>query len=315
MFKFISVFCTILCTILLLTLVGCNKNSSEATLHSTTSGGESPGDKEPVVVFEGLSTPESVLYDEASDVYLVSNINGSPLADDGNGFISRLQPDGATLVRKWIDGGSEDVVLNAPKGMAIVGNRLYVSDIHAVRVFDRVTGKAISSIEIEDATFLNDITPDDAGGVYVSDSGLKAGEESFEPSGTDAIYAIDALGTLSTVVKDPTLGRPNGLVKHKNGLYAVTFGSGEIMHFLGSTRSASYTLPVGTLDGVVGLNDGSLLISSWEGSSVLRGKPGGEFSVVVADVDAPADIGYDSKRNRILVPLFKENRVEAYALD
>ena len=47
-----------------------------------------------VVADVGFATPESVLHDEAADVYLVSNINGEPLEEDGNGFISRLSPDG-----------------------------------------------------------------------------------------------------------------------------------------------------------------------------------------------------------------------------
>ncbi len=38
-----------------------------------------------VAFAEGLSTPESVLYDAENDVYLVSNINDTPLAKDNNG--------------------------------------------------------------------------------------------------------------------------------------------------------------------------------------------------------------------------------------
>ena len=44
--------------------------------------------------WEGFATPESVLYDVESDTYLVSNINGSPLAVDNNGFIWRIAPEG-----------------------------------------------------------------------------------------------------------------------------------------------------------------------------------------------------------------------------
>src|SRR5687767_8731714 len=61
---------------------------------------------------EGFATPESVLYDQAGDVYLVSNINGQPLDKDDNGFISRIAPDGSATI-KWIDGAAENVALNA----------------------------------------------------------------------------------------------------------------------------------------------------------------------------------------------------------
>ena len=77
----------------------------------------------------GLSTPESVLHDAGADVYLVSNINGSPLEKDGNGFISRLAPDGSVLALKWIDGEAQGITLNAPKGMAIQDGVLFVAAI------------------------------------------------------------------------------------------------------------------------------------------------------------------------------------------
>src|SRR3954464_1757912 len=76
-----------------------------------------PAAPTPVVRYsEGISTPESVLYDEAADRYLVSNINGSPFDADNNGYISELSPDGK-VVRKLVQGGENKVKLNAPKGL------------------------------------------------------------------------------------------------------------------------------------------------------------------------------------------------------
>src|SRR2546427_258967 len=71
------------------------------------------------VADSGIKAPESVLYDVAGDQYLVSNINGQPLDKDGNGFISRLTPEGRVAELKWIAGGTKGVTLNAPKGMGI----------------------------------------------------------------------------------------------------------------------------------------------------------------------------------------------------
>src|SRR5690349_10065018 len=66
-----------------------------------------PTPGKPMVTWKnvGLSTPESVLYDEMTDVYLVSNIEGQPLDADGKAFISRLTPDGTVATLKWIEGG------------------------------------------------------------------------------------------------------------------------------------------------------------------------------------------------------------------
>ena len=75
---------------------------------------------QPAVTFtDGLSTPESVLYDADTDSYLVSNINGAPLAKDNNGFIAELSPDGKVINSKLIEGGKKKVTLHAPKGTAL----------------------------------------------------------------------------------------------------------------------------------------------------------------------------------------------------
>src|SRR5690348_1590507 len=85
-----------------------------------------------VEVKEGLSTPESVLVLADQDYYLVSNINGSPVDKDDNGYIAKVSADGKT-VEKWVDGAKDDVKLDAPKGSAVLDGKLYVADISVVR--------------------------------------------------------------------------------------------------------------------------------------------------------------------------------------
>ncbi len=138
----------------------------------------------------GFQTPESVLYDPDQDVYFISNINGQPLAADDNGYISRVNAESLQIDAKWIDGAKPEITLNAPKGMAIVGDDLYVTDLTVVRKFDRKSGAPKGEIAIPGSTFLNDLASDGTV-VYVSDSGLKAGASgSFEPTNTDAIWKI-----------------------------------------------------------------------------------------------------------------------------
>ena len=90
-------------------------------------------------VVEGFKHPESVRYDPGLNVWYVSNINGDPFAKDNNGFISRLKADGSVDSLEFIAGGKNGVTLNGPKGMALVGDTLWVADIDAVRGFDRRT--------------------------------------------------------------------------------------------------------------------------------------------------------------------------------
>lgn len=260
----------------------------------------------------GFATPESVLFDSKSGAYFVSNINGAPLAKDDNGFISVLHHTGKVHDLKWIDGGAKDVVLNAPKGMGIAHGRLYVADIDVVRMFDAKSAEPLGEIPIEGATFLNDIAvgPDET--IYVSDSGLTA---EFKASGTDAIYTINKANQVKTLIKDASLGRPNGLLVAGGVVLVATFGTGE-MYGVGPNgkRSPPNRIAKGQLDGMVRVNERDVLVSSWGSQSILLGKPGGVFKPIIEDLRAPADLGYDSKRNRVLIPLFQDDAVLIHQL-
>lgn len=275
-----------------------------------------PINDQPITVADvGFRTPESVLHDAVADVYLVSNINGNPSAVDSNGFISRLAPDGSVVELRWIDGSREGVTLHAPKGMAIRGDTLFVADITAVRLFERTTGAALGSWVVPGASFLNDLVVDFAGVLYASDTGVRAGAEGFEPTGTDAVFRFSD-GTPERLTAGDALGRPNGLAAAAGRLVLVTFGTGAILHIDPSSGQTSGfpTPPAGQLDGVVDIDDGSLLVSSWEGQAVYRVAPGAQYTTVVEGVEAPADIGYDRKRRRLLIPLFTTDRVQIIPL-
>lgn len=258
-----------------------------------------------VVVKDGFSTPESVLYDAANDVYIVSNINGGPAAADDNGYLAKVTPDGA--VTKWIDGASPDVKLDAPKGSAIVGGLLYVADITVVRVFDVATGAQKPDIAIPGATFLNDVAAS-GDGILVTDSGFDA---SFQPTGADAVYRVAKEGKVTPVIKDKGLGAPNGVVGFGEQVWYNTFGSGEIVALdAKGQKTSSSKPPKGKLDGLLANEaTGEIYISSWEGAVVYKGSGRDSYTEAVTGVKSPADMGWDSKRNKLLIPLFEENQL------
>jgi len=260
----------------------------------------------------GFETPESVEYYSKEDLYLVTNIHGNPLEKDGNGFVSKVKPDGTILNLKWIDGAIEGVDLDAPKGAEIVGNYLYITDLQNIRIFELPSGKPHKTIHIKDSTFLNGITKADEDSVYVTDSGLKEG---FAPSGTDTVYQIDRNGNVKSILKDPEMGRPNGIIHSNNELYIVTFGSGELFKI--DEQHIKQPMPKPSkagLDGFVQLEDGTFLISSW-GESAIYSYHKNKYEVLFKDLDAPADMGIDTKRNRLLIPLFKENKLVILSLN
>ncbi|WP_437840404.1 SMP-30/gluconolactonase/LRE family protein [Sorangium sp. So ce1153] len=262
----------------------------------------------------GFSTPESVLHDEERDVYLVSNIVGSPVDKDDNGFISRVSPDGDVLDLKWIDGASEGVTLSAPKGMAIAGGKLYVADIDAIRVFDAGDGAPIASIEVPGASLLNDIAALPDGSLVVSDTGVTVADGAITPTGTDALVAIGPGGEISRLVADPALPHPNGVAGADGEIWVAYLGAARV-----DARGASgeqrreLSLPAGSLDGIVRLDDGRLLVSSWDASAIFEVDPRGEgaprVSTLASDLPSPADLGWDRSRGRLLVPLFNDGEV------
>ena len=67
---------------------------------------------------DNLDQPESVLVDEKNNALYISSINGNPVELNGKGYISKANKKGQLLDKQWVKG------LNAPKGMAQVGNHL-----------------------------------------------------------------------------------------------------------------------------------------------------------------------------------------------
>ena len=293
-----------------LILAACPKQESTTTTATETTPppATSSAPAAPTEVTEGLQTPESVLYDADQDVYFVSNINGKPLDADNNGYILKVAPD--TLKgEKFIEGGKNNVTLNAPKGMALVGDTLYVSDMTTVRLFDRKSGAAKGEVKLPGATFVNDIASDGKT-VYASDSGMDA---KFEGTGTDSVWQIDG-NKAKKIASGKDLGRPNGLDVVDGKLWAVSFASNELYQIDKGKKANVVKLPKGSLDGLVHLTGGDFLASSWESNSVFRGPAAGPFTEVVSNVKSPADIGYDTKRNVVLVPHFEENKVTVHAV-
>jgi len=260
-----------------------------------------------VVENVGLSTPESVEYYPAEDVYLVTNINGSPFAADGNGFVSKIKPDGSVIDLKWIDGSKDGITLNAPKGAAIQDNLLYIADINRVQIFELPSGKQKASATIEGSTFLNGITPGAGDYVYVTDSGF---EEGFKPTNTDAVYQVWPNGKYQAIATGKALGNPNGIFWDGTKLLVVTFGTGKLLSLETNGKLDSLpSPPKGSLDGILKLKDGNILVSSWAAAAIYQLNNEKTYSVLADSLESPADIGLDTKRNVVLTPLFNKNEV------
>lgn len=243
-----------------------------------------------------LTTVESVIYDKSGDVIYSANMNGKADSLDGNGFISKISLDGKIATLHWIDG------MDAPKGMGIKNGKLYVADVNKIHEVDIASGKITKTYPVEGSQFLNDLTIDEAGKVYVSDSN------------TGNIYLLDN-GMVSVWLSN-VVG-PNGLLSEGNNLWVLSWKD-QTMNSVDANKQI--TMKADSLenpDGVEAVGDGTYLVSAWNGLIRLVDPNTGKVSIILdirADSLNAADIDYIPEKKLLLVPTFFKNSVVAYEL-
>ncbi|MEM7386042.1 MAG: SMP-30/gluconolactonase/LRE family protein [Verrucomicrobiota bacterium] len=256
----------------------------------------------------GLRNPESAVFDAERKVIYVSNVDGGGTDKDGKGFISRLGPDGKVLSLEWVKG------LNAPKGLALAAGKLFVADIDILVEIDLAAGKVSKSYTAEDAEFLNDVTVDEDGNVYVSDMlatriyrlskgkfSLWLGSEKLEyPNGLHYEGGKLIVGSWGKPNADFTTDRP-GHMK------VVDIKTREISPLGGATQ------PTGNLDGVEPDGEGGYFVTDWMAGKLFHIAPKG--TVRELDVDLPsgaADLESILDRNSLVIPMMKTDRVVCF---
>lgn len=254
----------------------------------------------------GFSNPESVVYDPAREVLYVSNVAGPATEPDDVGFISRLGVDGKLIEAEWITG------LNAPKGLAVTGDRLYIADITQLHEVDIAAGKLIKSHAAADAPFLNDVTVGPDGTIYVS---------AFT---NNLIYRLKD-GEFSAWLEDDALITPNGLLAQDDRLLVAAWGvmtdgfatavPGHLLTVDYATRkvaSLGNGTPVGNLDGLETDGGDGFLVTDWMAGALLRIQPSGEFSQVLDLNQGSADHEVIHELDLMVIPMMQDSTVVAY---
>jgi outer membrane protein assembly factor BamB len=239
-----------------------------------------------------LRVPESVLYYEKENVLFVSNIDGKSDQKDLKGSISKVDVNGKILELEWATN------LSAPKGMGIFENNLYVADLTEVVAIDLKTAKIARRVPVEGSIFLNDITIDKSGRVYVSDS--RGGKVYQIMDNEVSLYIDNKKGVNGLLAVDDNL-----FLAVKDTLFKADRGKKLTVVTTGMDESS---------DGIVMVDGKNFLVSCWNGVIYHVNADGGKK--ILIDTRAiksnTADIGFDSKNSVLFVPTFFKNKVVAY---
>tara|TARA_R110002073_G_scaffold87715_8_gene208304 strand:+ start:2379 stop:3236 length:858 start_codon:yes stop_codon:yes gene_type:complete len=214
----------------------------------------------------GFESPESVLFNPDTGFLYVSNVAGGGGDVDGNGFISRLTPDGEIDTLRWAEGD-----MSAPKGLARLGDRLFTTDITEIVEIGMASGAVLRRFPVEGAGFLNDAVADEDGRVFVSDSA------------TGRIHVLED-GQVSVWAEDPLMAAANGLWLEADRMLLITMADRLVAIDRVSRAVTLIAEGVGNGDGLAADGHGGYLANEWPGQT-YRISPDGEV-VVIADVRA-----------------------------
>ena len=238
-----------------------------------------------------IAVPESVL--PVKNILYVSLIDGAGWTADGKGGVGKLDLNGKIIDSVWITG------LNAPKGMGIIGNKLYVADMQDVIVIDIDKGKIEKKIRIDSAKGLNDITVSGKGIIYISDS---RGNKIWRLQNDIAELYLDSVVGV------------NGLKAIGDDLY---IGWGKSFVKANSQKQIAKIAEVlQQIDGIEPIGNGDFILTAWAGYIWYAHSDGRIETLLETHPQKKntADIGYDQQKRIVYVPTFNGKSVVAYNL-
>ncbi len=246
-----------------------------------------------------LRTPESVLFEPGQKILYVACINGNPTLENKSSYIAKVGLDGKVIQLKFTDN------LNSTKGMGILGDKLYVTEMTQVAEIAMKTGKILNRYPIEGAKFLNDITIDTKKSVvYVTDSN------------DSKVWAITN-GKASLVLAGEPLKGTNGLLFETDHLL-IGNGDGSLLSLNPATKQLSTIAKVsGGIDGIVALGNKTYMVTEWSGKVwYIHADGTTELKIDTSTQKInSADIGYNPTAKMLFVPTFFHNTVKAFSLN
>jgi hypothetical protein len=245
-----------------------------------------------------LLTPESVIFDRKRDILYVSNMNFEPRRKDMNGFISKMDKTGRITDLKWIEG------LSSPKGMAIVGDTLYAADVDELVVMDINKGVIIRKIPVTAGRMLNDITSDNEGNLYISDTDDNKIHKYSGGKVNEWFTGIDG---------------PNGLLFDGDRLLVASQALNNLSAIdIATKEHVILTDSIIHADGIAFTGiPGYYIVTDWEGEIFMINHDNSRTSLLRTKDQQmnTADIEYIQELQLLFVPTFFRNTVIAYKLE
>jgi hypothetical protein len=251
----------------------------------------------------GLDGPEAVRYDPGQKIYFISNFTGGGTDQDSSGFITKADVEGNILDLKFMV-GTENAPLHAPRGMFIVKQTLWAADVLGLHGFNKNTGQQTDFIDFSnfDIGFLNDISADAKGILYVTDTG------------TSKIFKVenDSVSLFIDNLPHP----PNGITYNPNSnnfVLAPWGGDQTFYEFDSSGKLKEFaTLKGGYFDGIEFI--GTDLFSASQSDSTIRVFRPMREKVTIKTSGRPADIGINTHQYHIAVPYIALDKVDIWDL-
>lgn len=255
--------------------------------------------KVPEIKLTGFSHPESVIYDEGTEYFYVSNMADKT---EGDGFISRISRKWKDQEHNWVTG------LNDPKGLLIKGDKLYTTDVTYLIEMDLHTGEILKRIPVEGAKSLNDPAIDEKGNIYFSD--LSGG----------SIYKMNEAGEIEQWLSSPELERPNGLFITPEFILVAAWGENQDGNILKVDRNTKQIERIskegiGNMDGIQPRGEGAYLVSNWATGDIFSIDMEGNLEPVVTSDKSSGDILYLANENKLYIPMNFQNEMWIYQLD
>jgi len=275
-----------------------NSQSADQSVASTTA----TLDTSRVTVWNVDANPESVAIGRGVIFATHFGKQLAPMTQDGDGYISKYDANGS-FIEKFVTG------LDAPKGMELIGNQVFVADVDSLIGFSVKDGSRSFAVSFSGkAQFLNGLAAADEANLYISatDAGkiwkvdIVSGE-TVEVADVPHVngLAVSLDGSVIYAVQyngqDPSAGRLlavnpvdgayvplgsyagmlDGVIEHKGAVYFTDWnpaGNGKVLKYDLGTQQTSVVLDDERLEGPADfevLGDGLALIPMLTGSKIL----------------------------------------------